>query len=94
MHAAAVPHRPAEFSISHHDKAPASHQHTTPPTPDRNTAKMPREAEPSLNEKAFVLQAIEDKKRLDGREFDEYRPLELTFGDEHGVADVKLGKTR
>lgn len=65
-----------------------------PPTPDRNTAKMPREAEPSLNEKAFVLQAIEDKKRLDGREFDEYRPLELTFGDEHGVADVKLGKTR
>ncbi len=55
---------------------------------------MPREAEPSLNEKAFVPQAIEDKKRLDGREFNEYRPLELTFGDEHGVADVKLGKTR
>ncbi|SPO02808.1 probable rRNA processing protein [Cephalotrichum gorgonifer] len=55
---------------------------------------MPREAEPSLNEKAFVLQALEDKKRLDGRAFDEYRSLELTFGDEHGVADVKLGKTR
>lgn len=55
---------------------------------------MPREAEPSQNEKAFVLQAVEEKKRLDGREFDEYRPLELTFGDEYGVADVKLGKTR
>jgi len=55
---------------------------------------MPREAEPSLNEKAFVLQAIEEKQRLDGRNFEDYRPLELTFGDEHGVADVQLGKTR
>ena len=56
--------------------------------------KMPREAEPSLNEKAFVLQAIEEKQRIDGRGFEEYRPLELNFGDEHGVADVQLGKTR
>jgi exosome complex component RRP45 len=55
---------------------------------------MPREAEPSLNERQFVSQALQENLRLDGREFDQYRPLELTFGDQHGVADVTLGKTR
>ncbi|KAK0661170.1 ribosomal protein S5 domain 2-type protein [Cercophora samala] len=55
---------------------------------------MPREAEPSLNEKQFVLQALQDSVRLDGRELEQYRPLELTFGDQYGVADVTLGKTR
>ncbi|KAL2164403.1 hypothetical protein VTH06DRAFT_3619 [Thermothelomyces fergusii] len=55
---------------------------------------MPREAEPSLNEKQFVLQALQENLRLDGRELDQYRPLELTFGDQYGVADVTLGKTR
>ncbi|KAK4115339.1 ribosomal protein S5 domain 2-like protein [Canariomyces notabilis] len=55
---------------------------------------MPREAEPSLSEKQFVLQALQENLRLDGREFDQYRPLELTFGDQYGVADVTLGKTR
>lgn len=58
------------------------------------TAEMPREAEPSANEKAFVLQALQEGIRLDGRAFDQYRTLELNFGDEHGVADVSLGKTR
>ncbi|KAM7197035.1 Ribosomal protein S5 domain 2-type fold [Naviculisporaceae sp. PSN 640] len=55
---------------------------------------MPREAEPSLNEKNFVLQALQENLRLDGRELDQYRRLELTFGDEYGVANVSLGKTR
>ena len=55
---------------------------------------MPREAEPSLNEKQFVIQAIKDNLRLDGRKFDQYRPLELSFGDEHGVVNAKLGNTR
>lgn len=55
---------------------------------------MPREVEPSVNEKAFILQALSENLRLDGREFDQFRPFELTFGDEYGVADVKLGKTR
>lgn len=55
---------------------------------------MPREAEPSLNEKQFVLQALKENLRLDGREFDQYRGIELQFGDEHGVANVTLGKTR
>ena len=55
---------------------------------------MPRETEPSLNEKQFVLQALKEDVRLDGRDLDAYRPLELTFGDEHGVAEVTLGKTK
>lgn len=55
---------------------------------------MPREAEPSLNEKTFVTQALSEGLRLDSREFDQYRPLELTFGDDYGVAEVNLGKTR
>lgn len=57
-------------------------------------SKMPREAEPSLNEKQFVLQALQENLRLDGRELDQYRPLELEFGDQYGVANVTLGKTK
>ncbi|KAH8890929.1 hypothetical protein GQ53DRAFT_806896 [Thozetella sp. PMI_491] len=54
---------------------------------------MPREAEPSLNEKQFLLEALKENLRLDGRELDQYRKLDLSFGDEYGVAEVKLGKT-
>lgn len=56
--------------------------------------KMPREVEPSINEREFVLKALTEEQRLDGRKFDQYRDIELTFGDEYGVADVRLGKTR
>ena len=46
-----------------------------------------------MNEKQFLLQALTENLRLDGREFTQYRPIDLSFGDEHGVAEVKLGKT-
>ncbi|CAN8096466.1 unnamed protein product [Discula destructiva] len=55
---------------------------------------MPRETEPSLNEKQFVTKALQEHLRLDNRAFDEYRPIELSFGDEYGTAEVKLGKTK
>ncbi|EGS20910.1 uncharacterized protein CTHT_0027490 [Thermochaetoides thermophila DSM 1495] len=55
---------------------------------------MPREVEPSLSERQFVLQALQEGLRLDGRQLDQYRPLSLTFGDQYGVADVTFGKTR
>lgn len=55
---------------------------------------MPREAELSLNERDFIIEALREKVRLDGRAFDAYRDLSLTLGDEQGVADVQLGKTR
>jgi exosome complex RNA-binding protein Rrp42 (RNase PH superfamily) len=55
---------------------------------------MPREVDPSLNEKQFFAKALQENIRLDGRAFDQFRALELDFGDEYGVADVMLGKTR
>ena len=55
---------------------------------------MPREVEPSLNEKQFFAKVLQENIRLDGRAFDQFRALELDFGDEYGVADVRLGKTR
>lgn len=55
---------------------------------------MPREAEISTIERDFIQQALQEQIRLDGRAFDAFRPLELTFGAEYGVADVRLGKTR
>ncbi|KAI0408652.1 ribosomal protein S5 domain 2-type protein [Xylaria palmicola] len=55
---------------------------------------MPREAEPSLNEREFVIKALQEGQRLDGRAFDQFRKLDLQFGDQYGVADVTLGKTR
>lgn len=55
---------------------------------------MPRETEPSLNERSFVLQALRENIRLDGRALDAFRDMDLSFGDQYGVADVRLGKTR
>jgi exosome complex component RRP45 len=55
---------------------------------------MPQEAQISINERAFIQDALKEQIRLDGRALDAFRALELTFGDEYGVADVQLGKTR
>ncbi|SMQ48552.1 unnamed protein product [Zymoseptoria tritici ST99CH_3D7] len=55
---------------------------------------MPQEAEPSKNEREFLLSALRENIRLDNRAFDQFRPIELAFGDEYGVCDVRLGKTR
>ncbi|KAL8973670.1 MAG: hypothetical protein Q9197_002097 [Variospora fuerteventurae] len=55
---------------------------------------MPREAEPSINERAFILEALRENIRLDGRALDAFRNIELSFGDEYGIVDVQLGDTR
>jgi exosome complex component RRP45 len=55
---------------------------------------MPKEAEPSQNEKSFVLKALQESIRTDNRPLDQIRDFSLTFGDEYGIADVRLGKTR
>jgi exosome complex component RRP45 len=55
---------------------------------------MPREVELSSNEREFILGALRQGLRLDGRGSDVYRDLEISFGEEYGVVDVKLGKTR
>lgn len=55
---------------------------------------MPREAEPPKNERDFILEALQEDIRLDGRSLDAYRNIDISFGDEYGTADVQLGKTR
>ena len=55
---------------------------------------MPREAEPSNVEKSFILEALHEDARLDGRGLDQFRNIELSFGDDFGSATVQLGKTR
>jgi exosome complex component RRP45 len=55
---------------------------------------MPREAEFSLNERTFILQALQRSIRLDDRALDAYRPLGITLGEDYGTADIQLGKTR
>jgi exosome complex component RRP45 len=61
---------------------------------DLRALTMPREVEPSQNERSFILEALRENIRLDGRALDAFRDLELTFGEEYGSANVQLGRTR
>ncbi|KAG7270386.1 hypothetical protein CRUP_024706 [Coryphaenoides rupestris] len=45
-------------------------------------------------ERRFLLKAIEEKKRLDGRQTYDYRNIKITFGTDYGCCFVDLGKTR
>jgi len=55
---------------------------------------MPREADISLNEKTFILDAVREGVRLDGRALDAFRAVELTFGEDYGVVNIRMGRTR
>lgn len=55
---------------------------------------MPRGAEISNVERNFILEALQQGVRLDGRAFDQFRPIKLEFGEEYGSATVTLGGTR
>ncbi|CAK7316749.1 exosome complex component RRP45 [Vulpes vulpes] len=45
-------------------------------------------------ERRFLLRAIEEKKRLDGRQTYDYRNIKISFGTDYGCCIVELGKTR
>ncbi|XP_041789811.1 exosome complex component RRP45 isoform X2 [Chelmon rostratus] len=45
-------------------------------------------------ERDFLLKAIAEKKRLDGRQTYDYRKIKITFGTDYGCCFVELGKTR
>ncbi|NXY88980.1 EXOS9 protein, partial [Alcedo cyanopectus] len=45
-------------------------------------------------ERRFLLRAIEEKKRLDGRQCYDYRNIRISFGADSGCCVVELGKTR
>ncbi|XP_072525995.1 exosome complex component RRP45 [Salminus brasiliensis] len=53
-----------------------------------------RETPLSNCERIFLLKAIEEKKRLDGRQTYDYRNIKITFGTDYGCCTVSLGKTR
>lgn len=56
---------------------------------------MPRDLEPSLVEKSFLISALEQKQRLDQRDFDAFRPISLSFNPEDfGQATVSIGDTK
>nr|XP_046196295.1 exosome complex component RRP45 [Oncorhynchus gorbuscha] len=45
-------------------------------------------------ERDFLLKAIQEKKRLDGRQTYDYRSIKISFGTDYGCCFVDLGKTR
>ncbi|XP_036372728.1 exosome complex component RRP45 isoform X2 [Megalops cyprinoides] len=53
-----------------------------------------RETPLSNCERQFLLKAIEEKKRLDGRQTYDYRNIKIAFGTDYGCCIVDLGKTR
>lgn len=55
---------------------------------------MNKEAPLSIAERDFILNALREGVRLDGREADQLRPLKVSFGEEYGHVKVQLGKTR
>jgi exosome complex component RRP45 len=55
---------------------------------------MPRETEPPSIQREFLLAALQEGKRLDGRLPLEMREIDFTFGDELGSVECRLGKTR
>ncbi|CAG8364294.1 unnamed protein product [Penicillium salamii] len=54
---------------------------------------MSKEAQLSVAERDFILEALRQDVRLDGRKPDEYRPLDISFGEEYGHVNLQLGKT-
>ncbi|CAI7618385.1 unnamed protein product [Penicillium bialowiezense] len=55
---------------------------------------MSKEAQLSIAERDFILEALRQDVRLDGRKADEYRPLNISFGEEYGHVNLQLGKTQ
>lgn len=55
---------------------------------------MVRELDPSINETKFLLEALKDGRRVDGREIYDMRALDITLGSDYGYVEVQLGRTR
>ncbi|RMD43435.1 hypothetical protein DV735_g1734, partial [Chaetothyriales sp. CBS 134920] len=55
---------------------------------------MPRAVVISNIERIFILEALQEGVRVDGRSFDQLRPIQVEFGERYGSATVRLGKTR
>lgn len=55
---------------------------------------MSKEAPLSVAESDFIIDALLQNVRLDGREADQFRALNISFGDEYGHVKLRLGKTK
>jgi exosome complex component RRP45 len=55
---------------------------------------MSKEASLSVAEREFILEALRQDSRLDGRKADQFRPLKISFGEEYGHVKLELGRTR
>lgn len=53
-----------------------------------------RPSSPSITEREFLLEAINQSLRLDGRDLLQARAPTLTFGPELGWVECAMGKTR
>ena len=60
----------------------------------RLPSTMSKEAQLSIAERDFILEALHENVRLDGRQPDDYRPLNISFGEEYGHVKLQLGKTK
>ncbi|EPS29421.1 hypothetical protein PDE_04370 [Penicillium oxalicum 114-2] len=54
---------------------------------------MSKEAPLSIAEHDFILEALRQDARLDGRTANQFRPLKISFGDEYGHVNLELGNT-
>lgn len=54
---------------------------------------MNKEAALSIAERDFIVNALREDVRLDGRGVDQLRPLKISFGEEYGHVKLQLGKT-
>ncbi|QKX59138.1 uncharacterized protein TRUGW13939_06270 [Talaromyces rugulosus] len=54
---------------------------------------MSKETALSVAERDFILEALLQNVRLDGRDTNSFRPLSISFGEEYGHVKVRLGQT-
>lgn len=55
---------------------------------------MVKEVVPSVNEVNFLLEALKQGRRVDGREVYDMRSLDIKLGSDYGYVEVQLGRTR
>ncbi|KAI9308376.1 ribosomal protein S5 domain 2-type protein [Cunninghamella echinulata] len=55
---------------------------------------MVKANDPSLNEGEFLLEALKQQIRIDGRGIYDVRSIEIKFGSDYGQVEVQLGRTR
>lgn len=53
-----------------------------------------RDLDISNNERTFIINALKEGLRLDGRPVDGFRPVDISFGADYGTVHLSLGSTK